>query len=200
MQSDCKIHGAALQDQGAGGFLAAYDDWSRVAMMLDRITQWMDGLERFVTAVTAVLLALITILIGWQVVARYVFHSGQFWADEVTLIGIMWATMLGAAGCVWTDSHVSLTYVVSALPGRLRLCVLTVLDLIVFGFSIILSTEGITLASRTMGGKISSFGIPIGVTYLILPAAGTLMALFILTRSVRRIVAHLHISTTEGPP
>ena len=73
-------------------------------VFLRRITSWLNRLERAITAVTAVILGLLALLVGWQVVARYVFHSGQFWAEELALVAMMWAALLGAAGCVWTDS------------------------------------------------------------------------------------------------
>ena len=67
-------------------------------MILKRITQWLDWLDRFITAVTGGVLGLLALLVGWQVVARYVLHTGLFWAEELTLVAMMWATLLGAAG------------------------------------------------------------------------------------------------------
>lgn len=159
-------------------------------MFLGQITGWLDRLERIITAVTAVILGLLAILVGWQVVARYVFHSGQFWAEELALVAMMWAALLGAAGCVWTDSHVRLRIVITMLPAIARLWILTIVDGIILWFALLTIREGISLVQRTMGGTMSALGIPIGTTYYILPGAAALMAIFAMVRAVKRMVGH----------
>ena len=159
-------------------------------VFLRRITSWLNRLERAITAVTAVILGLLALLVGWQVVARYVFHSGQFWAEELALVAMMWAALLGAAGCVWTDSHVRLRIVIEGLPTAARLWVLTIVDGIVLWFALLMIKEGISLVQRTMGGRMSALGIPIGTTYYILPAAAALMVIFALVRGLNRVVEH----------
>lgn len=158
--------------------------------LLQQVTRWLDRLERVITAVTAVILGLLALLVGWQVVARYVFHSGQFWAEELALVAMMWAALLGAAGCIWTDSHVRLRIVIEGLPAAARLWVLTIVDGIVLWFALVMIKEGISLAQRTMGGRMSALGIPIGTTYYILPAAAALMVIFALVRAFNRVASH----------
>jgi TRAP-type C4-dicarboxylate transport system permease small subunit len=157
-------------------------------VFLRRVIHWLDRLERTITAITGVILGSLAVLVGWQVVARYVFLSGQFWAEQLALVSMMWAALLGAAGCVWTDSHVRLNIVLASLPTTARLIVLTLLDGVVLWFSLVVVEEGISLAERTMGGEMSALGIPIGVTYLVLPLAAVLMIIFTLVRAIRRFV------------
>ena len=159
-------------------------------VFLRRITSWLNRLERAITAVTAVILGLLALLVGWQVVARYVFHSGQFWAEELALVAMMWAALLGAAGCVWTDSHVRLRILIEALPASVRLWTLTIVDGIILWFALLMIREGMSLVQRTMGGKMSALGIPIGTTYYVLPAAAVLMAIFASVRGLNRVVGH----------
>lgn len=159
-------------------------------MSLRQIASYLDRLERLITAITAVILGLLALLVGWQVMARYVFHSGQFWAEELALVAMMWAALLGAAGCVWTDSHVRLRIVITVLPATARLWILTMVDGIILWFALLTIREGIFLVERTMGGKMSALGIPIGTTYYILPGAAALMAIFALVRAVRRMASH----------
>lgn len=159
-------------------------------VFLKRITSWLNRLERAITAVTAVILGLLALLVAWQVVARYVFHSGQFWAEELALVGMMWAALLGAAGCIWTDSHVRLRILIEGLPASVRLWILTVVDGITLWFALIIIKEGLSLVQRTMGGRMSALGIPIGTTYYVLPAAAVLMAIFALVRGLNRVVGH----------
>jgi len=159
-------------------------------MLLKRITSKLDGLERIITAVTGVILGLLALLVGWQVVARYVFHSGQFWAEELALVAMMWAALLGAAGCIWTDSHVRLKVVILGLPATARMWVLTVMDGIVLWFALLIIKEGMYLVERTMCGKMSALGIPIGTTYYIIPGAAVLMVIFTLIKALNRVTSH----------
>lgn len=159
-------------------------------MILRQITSWLDRLERIITAATGVTLGLLALLVGWQVVARYIFHTGQFWAEELALVAMMWASLLGAAGCIWTDSHVRLKIVIAGLPATARLWTLTIVDGIILWFALLMIREGMSLVQRTMGGKMSALGIPIGTTYYILPGAAALMAVFALAKAVKRVAGH----------
>jgi TRAP-type C4-dicarboxylate transport system permease small subunit len=157
-------------------------------MTLRPIIQCLDRIERILTAITGLIIGALALLVGWQVIARYVFASGQFWAEELALVAMMWAALLGAAACTWTDSHVRLNIVVTSLPAVARLVVLTLVDGVILWFAFLIVKEGLSLIERTMGGKMSALGIPIGTTYFILPVAGGLMMLFILVRAIRRFM------------
>ena len=53
-------------------------------MTLGRIATSLDWLERMLTALAGGILGMLTLLVAWQVVGRYVFDMGLFWADELT--------------------------------------------------------------------------------------------------------------------
>jgi TRAP-type C4-dicarboxylate transport system permease small subunit len=167
-------------------------------MALRQITSWLDWLERVITAVTGGILGFIAFLVTWQVVARYLLHSGQFWVEELALVAMMWATLLGAAGCIWTDSHVRLNLIISLFPSTLHLWVLTFMDGIILWFAIMIIKEGMFLVQRTMGGQMSALPISIGTTYYILPGAAGLMVVFTLVRTIKRIANHYW--GEGGPP
>lgn len=156
---------------------------------LKRTTRFLDRIERVVTAITAGLLGLLACVVGWQVIARYVLRSGQFWAEEFCLVGMMWAALLGAAACIWTDSHVRLTIILSFFPARLRMWILALMDAIVLWFAFMIFKEGLFLIQRTMGGDMSALKIPIGTTYYVLPVSALLMFLFTMLRAVKRIAS-----------
>jgi len=151
--------------------------------------RFLDRLDRVVTAITAAILGLLACVVSWQVFARYVLQSGQFWAEEFCLVGMMWAALLGAAACLWTDSHVRLTIILSWFPARLRLWILTLMDGIILWFAFMIFKEGLFLIERTMGGTMSALRIPIGTTYYVLPLSAFLMFLFTLVRAVKRIAS-----------
>jgi TRAP-type C4-dicarboxylate transport system permease small subunit len=157
---------------------------------LQRLTRFLDRLERVVTAVTAGLLGLLTLVVGWEVFARYVLQSGQFWAEEFCLVAMMWAALLGAAACLWTDSHVRVTFTLSFFPEKLRRWILALLDVIILWFAFIFFKESLLLIQRTMGGQMSALKIPIGATYFVLPLSAFLMILFTVVRGIKRFASN----------
>ncbi len=159
-------------------------------MVLQRISGMLDFVERLFSVVTAVILGLLAVLVGWQVIARYVFSTGIFWAEELSLLGMMWGTMLGATGCIWTDSHVRLNIVLDRLPNGIRVWLLTLMDGVVLWFAFWIVKEGMLLAQRTMGGQMSALHIPIGTTYVILPIAAIFMMAFTTVKALERLVRH----------
>ena len=157
---------------------------------LNRVSRSLDRLERVITAITAGILGLLACVVSWQVVARYILRSGQFWAEELCLVGMMWAALLGAAACIWTDSHVRVTIILSLFPARIRVWIIVLTDGIALWFAFMIFKEGLFLIERTMGGEMSALRIPIGTTYFVLPLSALLMFLFTLVRAIKRIASH----------
>jgi TRAP-type C4-dicarboxylate transport system permease small subunit len=166
--------------------------------ILKQITTRLDRVERVITGVTGALLGLLTLLVAAQVVGRYVLHTGLFWADELTGVAMMWAALLGAAGCVWTDSHIRLNMVIERLPSSVRTWLLTLMDGVILWFAVVFFREGLRLVQTTMGGRMSSLDIPIGITYAILPGAAVFMVVFSFLTALKRLAKHYQNEGGEG--
>jgi TRAP-type C4-dicarboxylate transport system permease small subunit len=158
--------------------------------ILRGITVWLDRIDRVITGVTGGLLGFLTLLVAVQVVGRYAFQTGLFWADELTGVIMMWAAMLGAAGCIWTDSHIRLTMVIERLPPSVRTWLLVLMDGVILWFAAVLFVEGAKLVQSTMGGSLSSLDIPIGMTYVVLPGTAVFMVVFSLMAALNRLARH----------
>jgi TRAP-type C4-dicarboxylate transport system permease small subunit len=152
-------------------------------MILDRI---LGTLERVFQTLTAILIGLLTLFVSWEVFARFVLHSGQYWAQEASLIAMSWIGLLGAAAAVWSDGHISLTLIVDRLPAVGKRILRSFADIAVAGLSFVLLLTGITLVKATMGGTWSSIPISIGYTNMIVPVTATVMFLFSIVRFLRR--------------
>jgi TRAP-type C4-dicarboxylate transport system permease small subunit len=158
--------------------------------LLRRISRGLDRLEPLLTVATGGILGGLVVLVAWQVVARYVFDTGLFWADELTSVAVMWAALLGAAGCVWTDSNMRLNLVIDRLPAAGRVWCLALMDAVVAWFAVVFFTQGVNLVQRTMSGRMASLDIPVGATYLIVPISAALMAVFGIVRALNRLAGH----------
>jgi TRAP-type C4-dicarboxylate transport system permease small subunit len=157
--------------------------------MLKTLARIAGRLERALTVATAVLMAALALLVCWQVFARYVLHSSPFWVEELSVTAMMWIGLLGAAACVWSDSHMSLELVVRRLPAGAKAVLEICVDLAIGVFAGFLSLYGWRLAETTMTSLMSTLPLPLGLTYIVIPVAGVLMILFALARAFTKSVA-----------
>ncbi len=150
----------------------------------------LDRLERILDGITAAMIVMLTLLVSWQVFSRYVLNSSQFWAEETAVISLIWIGMLGAAGSIWSESHIGLTFFVDRLPQAVRVWVKALNDFLIAAFSAFLCYHGWLLVQRTMGGTWSSVPIPIGYSYLIVPISAVFFTLFAVARGTMRLAEH----------
>lgn len=156
--------------------------------MSNKILKLLNSLERIITAVTAIIMIVLSILITYQVFGRYVLRNSPFWIEEISVVTMMWIGLLGGAGAVWTDTHMSLELVVSRLPERIRVWQKALVDIIIGLFAWFIMNQGMVLVQKTMSGTMPTLSIPLGYTYLILPIAGGLTVLFAFFKGINRVI------------
>ncbi len=156
--------------------------------ILEKIKRIFNRIEEITTRITAFLIIMLTILVSWEVFARYVLNTGAFWAEEVSITAMMWIAFLGASGGIWTDSHICLKFVIEIFPDTMRKTINIINYIIVGSFSLLLFNFGITLVKKTISGKLSATNIPIGYTYLIIPISTAFMVIFSLLKIVQAII------------
>ena len=152
--------------------------WIRFGNVLERIT---NVLAAFLTAIMA-------IVVCWQVFARYVLNTGQFWAEEFAVICMFWLALLGAAGALWSGDHIGLRVIVDRLPKRWRGAPQVASELLIGVFAVLLFFQGLELVARTSGGDWSALRVPLGYTYVVLPISAALMAILSLLKGVLRTI------------
>jgi len=113
-----------------------------------------------------------TFLLFANVVLRYFFQSGIFWAEEALRYLMIWIAFIGAATCVRQGTHVSLDIVINLLPSNQRTAfslfldlVGTVVSLFLFKYSLdfVIHARETHQVSSTMGG------VPMYLIYSCLP-------------------------------
>lgn len=155
------------------------------------VQRWINRIERGLTFFTAFCMGILSVLVSWQVFARYVLRDSPYWVEEIVVTGMMWVGLLGAAACVWTGSHMSLELVVKRLPERFKVLVEIIIDLGIGVFAVFLLTQGWVLAETTMSSQMSTVPIPLGYTYIVIPIAGGFMILFAFLRAYLKIATAL---------
>lgn len=158
----------------------------------------LDGaLAAALRVVTVGLLASIVAIVTWQVATRYVPGLAvPRWTEEVSLILMVWLSLLGSALAVRRAEHLAMDLVVRQLPPALQRVAYWAVWLAVAGFGVYLTIYGAELASRTLSQTFSATKLPIGLMYAAIPAGGAFMALYGLANLVRR--PEVRLSEAQG--
>ncbi|HEY9055096.1 MAG TPA: TRAP transporter small permease [Rectinemataceae bacterium] len=151
------------------------------------LSKLVGRMERVLTALTAVLMGILSVIVCWQVFARYVLQKSPIWVEEFSVTAIMWIGLLGAAGAVWTGDHMRLEFVAKRLPASFGLAVEILTDAAIGAFAIFLLQNGWALTQATWTSTMSTIHLPIGLTYLVLPVAALFMIFFSIIRIVDKV-------------
>lgn len=103
-------------------------------------------LNRVVGWVMALCLAVMTVLISWQVFARFVVGDSLTFSEEVSRFLMIWMTMLGAAYAARQGSLLAVDLVPELLHGRTRLVVSMAAHVVSIVFYVVLAVYGWQIA------------------------------------------------------
>ena len=81
--------------------------------VLERFNQW---LLRIGSWGTILFVALIAVVIPYEVIGRYAFQKMNIWTGEVSTYSLAWASMLGGAVGLKKGYQVNMTAVVKSVP------------------------------------------------------------------------------------
>lgn len=129
-------------------------------------------------------LVVMTGIIGWQVFARYVLGDSLAWSEQAGLVLMVYYILLAAAVGVREGFHIRLSAVADAAPPAVRRWMSLAAHAVVLAFGLAMGWVGIDLCLKTWAHDIPTLGLPRGVAYLPLPAAGWLIALFSLEQLI----------------
>lgn len=130
------------------------------------------------------LLALMVIVVSWQVISRYVLSSPSPWTEEVARMVLVWLGFLGAAYAHSEDAHLGIDLLEESLAeaNRARLNILIDLICLVFAAAVLV-LGGSLLVQLTwqLEQTTAVLGIPMAWVYSVLPLSGFLICLHSLT-------------------
>ena len=117
--------GAASEDPASPGPPGADAPPPAAAGPLSRAVRWA---ARALDLAMGTLVVAVTAIAAAQVVLRYVFADAFLWAEEVSVILMVWFVALGAGRMWLCDGHVAVPLLPSALPPAGRRLVLAAFD------------------------------------------------------------------------
>jgi TRAP-type C4-dicarboxylate transport system permease small subunit len=119
-----------------------------------------------------------------NIIARYMFQSSIFWAEEVLVFIVLWGVFLGAVAAAYQGDHLKVDLFSVHIGGPLKVIVNVLLALTFIVCSIIVAAESIQVIARmAQTGQVSvAAGIPVVVPHAALFVGFTLMALAVIVR------------------
>lgn len=131
------------------------------------------GLDKVLEFICCTLLALMTILVTWQVVSRYVLNNPSTITEELVLFSFVWMGLLGGAYLFGKNDHMAMTFLFDKLSEKNQIKVRIFFELVIMAFAVfILIFGGYNMSKLSMGQLSSSLQIPMGYIYLALPLSG----------------------------
>lgn len=157
----------------------------------------MGALSKFLSRASLTFSAIgligMTLIIGWQVFARYVLNSAPAWTEQAALYLMLWFILFAAAAGVREGFHIRISILQDSLNGRASTILKVACHLIVLIFGAFMAWSGLGLVAETWEHDIPTLGLPRGSAYIPIVGAGVLIVFF----ALEQILADLRSEEVE---
>ncbi|CAO1669350.1 TRAP transporter small permease protein [Halomonas sp. NYA30] len=163
--------------------------------LLRRIERGLDAIiQPVVFAGMAALIGVITL----QIVSRVLF-TAVGWTEEVARFLLVWITFLAGTLAFQRGRHIAVTFVVDALPGRLRQIARIAGLLIVLAFMITLIVIGYRYMQVQSFQKSASLRLSMTYVYAVMPICAAIMAWYALVDIIELLLGDETDHAQEEP-
>ena len=143
----------------------------------------MDAIYLACIIVSAVAMVIMTLIIPYGVFTRYVLNSASAWPEPLAVLLMIVFSFLGGAACYRANSHISVRFLVEALPDSARKALLWLVDLCMIGICMFMLIYGVQLAQKVWYQVVGEFPfLSVGITYLPIPLSAVITLLFIVEK------------------
>ncbi|RBI66331.1 TRAP transporter small permease [Vreelandella sulfidaeris] len=152
--------------------------------LLRRIERGLDAIiQPVVFAGMAALIGVITL----QIVSRVLF-TAVGWTEEVARFLLVWITFLAGTLAFQRGRHIAVTFMVDALPGRLRQIARIAALLVVLAFMITLIVIGYRYMQVQSFQKSASLRLSMTYVYAVMPICAAIMAWYALVDIIELLI------------
>ena len=95
--------------------------------------------------IAGVCVVIMTVLVFYQVVMRYVFHAPTSWSDEIAVYCMLWSVYISTSWAVRERAHIRVMNLINLFPGKAATALTMLSDLIWFLFAIFLTYQSLLL-------------------------------------------------------
>ncbi|MGI6700557.1 MAG: TRAP transporter small permease [Christensenellales bacterium] len=129
---------------------------------------------------------IITVVVFIQVINRYFFGKSFQWAEELSILLMIWVAFLGSVLAIRSDSHSRIDFLVKKLPERIKKIVDVFNYLVCALFAAFLAYYSLDIVKAKM--DIISTGLPISTAFwpLAVTVGGGLMVVYLVIMALCR--------------
>ncbi len=157
---------------------------------IDRLAAVTHKLTRIALLISAAGLVLMTLIIGWQVFARYVLNTSPAWSETLALLLMLYYIMLAAAVGVYENTHLGLKVLLDSVPANTRRGLEIINNSLVLVFGLAMLINGTRLAQFTADHIIPTLNISRAAAYWPFATAGLLISIFALEKLLMTASRH----------
>ncbi|MDD5008809.1 MAG: TRAP transporter small permease [Syntrophorhabdaceae bacterium] len=151
--------------------------------LLERV---IDRVTGFAAVIGGVFTGIMTLIVGYAVIARYIFNRPIGWSEEISVYLMVWAVFLGAAYTLKEDAHIGVDILISKAPARIRRALLLFHYLVGILFMSILFYHGIDMVALTlkMGSRSLAIDFPLVLSHLAVPVGSGILILQLINKLI----------------
>jgi C4-dicarboxylate transporter DctQ subunit len=147
------------------------------------MTKLLQALDRILDGVTILLLTILLLVVGAQILTRYVLNHSLFWSEELARYLFIYLVFIGSAIVLRRKGHIEVSFFVDSLPPGLRRGIAILSDLLLLSFAGIVLIQGVRLAAMVwtvptaamlMPWTFVYLGIVVGMAAMVLAVLGSL--------------------------
>ena len=172
---------------------ASGEGQAALAVPLSAYTRGCAWLARVCLKLSLAGLILLLAAVTLQIVGRHVLNNTPTWAESLSLLLVLFVTMLGAAVGVRDAGHIGFESLVELLPEGGQRYIRLLIHVLVLVFGLLMAWNCGVLAESVADYAIPNLGISEGWKYAPATLSGILISLF----SIEHIVALLRHQKVE---
>ena len=136
-----------------------------------------DGLLAVLAAISAVSLGLLSFIIAYEVLMRWVGWRPPVWPVAISEYTMLYATVLAAPWVLRRAEHIQVTTLVVVLPANMRMMLGRVVCLLGMTVCLLVAWYALQVTLTAQGLEIRSFEMPKWIVYASLPLGFFLLAI-----------------------
>ncbi|TSB47269.1 TRAP transporter small permease [Alkalicoccobacillus porphyridii] len=142
------------------------------------LISFRDLINKAIEHLVIVMLALMVLVISYQVFARVILNAAPTWAESFGIFLFIWVGIFGIAYGFKERTHISVDIFYSYLPESIKPFIRIFNSILVIAVGGFFLLYGLNFAFASMGSNLPGLNIPTGIRYLVVPIAGALMLFY----------------------
>jgi TRAP-type transport system small permease protein len=129
------------------------------------------GFNKVVEAISVAILVLVTVVVVYSVLLRYVFQRPLAWSEEVARYMFIWLVFLGFSVAERGGDHFRIEVFVEMVPARIRIFIEVFLNVLIFYALYVFLREGLNYYEQGKRGLSTALEMPLHYIYVAVPVA-----------------------------